>query len=55
MRLNEPEPRPCKRFKHMVPTPTFIKHLEKREACSAVILYLIRATELELWTYHHRN
>jgi hypothetical protein len=50
-----PVPKPCRRLRRMDPTPTFIKHLEKCEACRAVIEYLNRDSELTLYLNEHRN
>jgi hypothetical protein len=50
-----PEPQPSRRFKHMNPTPAFMKHLPTCEKCQAVIAYSERDLEMLVWLREHRN
>ena len=53
--MANPEPKPCKRFKHMRITPAFLKHLPKCSERQAVIAYLERESEILVWMHKHRN
>jgi hypothetical protein len=50
-----PDPQPCRRFKHMNPTPAFMKHLPKCAACKAVIAHLNHESDILTWLHMHRN
>jgi len=54
--MARPEPKPCKRFAHQKAlTTAFEKHLPKCKACQAVIAYLVRESELNLYVRKLRN
>lgn len=51
----ETQPQPCRRFKHMNITPTFLKHLPKCDHCLAVIAKLNREQDVLQWARENRN
>jgi len=49
LRVTRPEPKPCKRKYGRVPFEQMLRHIkqDKCEQCRAVVLYLIRESEID--------
>jgi hypothetical protein len=48
-------PKPCKRYANMLLKPKFLAHLHSCHACKAVVAYLIKKSEIKLYSYPNRN
>jgi hypothetical protein len=53
--MAEDEPQPCPRFKRMLVTKNFLRHLPNCSSCKAVIAYLERESNIHAWIHKHRN
>ena len=52
----KPEPKPCQRFaKRFVYNERFKKHLPGCRACKALLAYLYRESEIDMYVHEHRN
>ena len=50
------EPKPCKRYSKRAPwNAKFLAHLPHCDACKAVMLYLRRQSQMDLFRRRHRN
>jgi hypothetical protein len=48
-------PKPCKRFKRMPLNKKFLQHIPGCDDCKAVVAYLCRESELDMFQWKHRN
>jgi hypothetical protein len=54
--MHKATPKPCKRFSKRIPVnDKFIAHLPECEACRAVVEYLVRESERDLFLKKSRN
>lgn len=50
-----PEPKPCKRFRHLPASDNFVAHLPNCSACKSVLRYLRLDLNLRTFMHRHRN
>jgi hypothetical protein len=53
---DQSEPRPCNRYAKRLPlNAKFIAHMPSCDACKAVVAYLKKESEINLYSYRNRN
>jgi hypothetical protein len=50
-----PEPKPCKKFRHLRASDDFVAHLPECDACKFVLGYLRLDLNLRIFMHRHRN